>query len=131
MQGDRLPLNLEVLPRVDEKGTLMVIVINHDKTEATYQASIDASLLAKLDGAEVWDMLHEKTLEPQTDGKFDISVPAWGVSVFMVGKPAELRPVKAAQARLNRKDMSVPKYFRERPHLNEYEYNTPVPPIGS
>jgi len=53
------------------------------------------------------------------------------VSVLMVGKPAELRPVKAAQARLNRKDMSVPKYFRDRPHLNEYEYGTPVPPIGS
>lgn len=131
MQGDRLPLNLEVLPRVDGKGTLMVIVINHDKTEATYQVSIDESLLKKLNGAEVWDMLHEKTLERQTDGRFDVPLPAWDVSVFMVGDPAELRPIKAAQVRLNRKDMSVPKYFRDRPHLNEYEYGTPVPPIGS
>jgi hypothetical protein len=131
MQGERLPLNLEILPRVDADGTLMVIVVNHDETQATYQVAVDDSLMAKLAGAEAWDMLTEKTIESNTDGRFDLTVPAWGVSVLMIAKPSHLRPIKAAQARLNRKDMSVPKYFRDRRQLNEGEWNTPVPPIGT
>ena len=127
----RLPLNLEVLPRVDANGTLMVIVVNHDATRATYQVAVDDSLLAKLAGGEAWDMLTEKTIESDTDGKFDLAVPAGGVSVFMLGTPTHLAPIKAAQARLHKKDMSVPPYFRDRPHLNQGEWNTPVPPIDS
>jgi len=131
MHGDKLPMNLEVLPRVDAKGTLMVVVINHDRTEATYQVVVDEAFMARLDGAEAWNMLTEKVIEPSTDGRFDLAVPAWGVAVFILGDAATLKPIKAAQARLNRKDMSVPKYFRDRPALNEFEYNTPIPPIGS
>ena len=75
-------------------------------------------------------MLNEQVIEQDTDGKFELSVPSWGVSVFMVGKANVLAPIKAQQAKLNSKDMSVPKYFLDRPHLNEYEWGTPVPPIG-
>jgi len=124
-QGDKLPMNLEVLPRVDEKGTMMVVVINHDKTQATYQATVAPERIPA--GAEAWSMLDEKVIEADTDGKFALAVPAWGVSVFMVGTPAALKPIKAAQKELNAKDMSVPKYFLDRPELNKGEWGTPVP----
>jgi hypothetical protein len=129
LRNGRLPLNLEVLPRLDEQGTLMVIVINHDQTDATYQAEVERKLMARLKGAEVWDMLREKTIETNTDGKFSLAVPAWGVSVFMVGTPARLQPIKALQAELNQRDLSVPPYFRDRPELNTPEYETPIPVI--
>ncbi len=127
-----VPANLEVLPRVDGQGNLMVVVVNHDATDATYQVQIDAARLSKpaLKGAEAWDVLNNKLIEPNTDGQFDLAVPAWGVAVIMVGEAGDLKPVKVAQAKLSQKDLSVPKYFRDRPHLNEFEWNTPVPPIG-
>lgn len=132
LRDGRLPMNLEVLPRVAADGTMMVVVINHDKTEATYSVTIDEAQLQAPDlaGAQAWDMLNERVIEEDTDGKFELSVPSWGVSVFMVGKADVLAPIKAQQAKLNAKDMSVPKYFRDRPHLNEYEWGTPVPPTG-
>ena len=129
-QGDKLPMNLEVLPRVDAQGTMMVVVVNHDSAKATYDVTVDASYLAELKGAEAWDMLNEKVIEANTDGRFGLAVPAWGVSVFMLGAPKALAPIKAAQAKLNRKDMSVPKYFLDQPHLNQGEWGTAVPPIG-
>lgn len=129
LRNGRLPLNLEILPRLDEQGTLMVIVINHDPTEATYQVEVDRKLLVRLHGGEAWDMLREQTIETPTDGKFTLAVPAWGVSVFMLGTPARLQPIKARQAELNQRDLSVPQYFRDRPELNAVEYDTPVPPL--
>ena len=125
----KLPMNLEVLPRVAPDGSLMVVVINHDETKAEYDVSIGASLMAKLSGAEALNVLTEKTIEPSTDGKFKLDVPSWGVAVFMVGKAKALAPVKAAQAKLSKKDLSVPDYFTKRPKLNQYEWGTPVPPI--
>jgi len=123
-----LPMNLELLPRVDDKGRLMVVVINHDKTEAEYDVTVDPAYVEK--GSEAWDMLAEKVIEKDTDGQFRLAVPAWGIAVLMIGKPDDLAPIKAAQAKLNKKDMSVPKYFAERPELNEGEYSTPIPPVG-
>jgi len=125
----RLPMNLEVLPRVAADGTLMVVVISHDKTEADYDVAIDASLMKSLDGADAWDLLNDKTIETKTDGKFALKVPSWGVSVFMLGQPAKLKPIQAAQKKLMAMDLSVPKYFLDRPKLNEYEWGTPVPAI--
>lgn len=124
-----LPANLEVLPRVDAHGNLLVVVINHDETEATYEVEVAEKFLKPLANAEAWDLLGEKQLEAATDGKFPLHVPAWDVVVFMLGQPATLAPVKESQAALNKRDLSVPKYFRDRPELNEYEWNTPVPPI--
>ena len=46
------------------------------------------------------------------------------------GEARALGPVKAAQARLSAMDLSVPKYFLDRPELSTPEYNTPVPPVG-
>jgi len=126
----RQPLNLEVLPRTASDGTLMVVLICHDGTEAEYDVTVDGSLMAKLNGAEAWNMLDETTIETDTDGQFQLRVPGWGVAVFMVGSSRSLAPVKAAQAGLNEKDSSVPDYFVKRPRLNEYEWGTPVPPIG-
>ena len=107
-----------------------IVAISHDETEAEYDVIVDNSLTAKLNGAEAWNMLDEKTIEQNTDGRFKLTVPSWGVAVFMVGTPKTLAPIKAAQARLNAKDMGVPDYFVKRPQLNEYEWGTPVPPIG-
>ena len=121
----KLPMNLEVLPRVDANGTLMVIAISHDKTEAVYDVAVDPAYVKP--GAEAWDMLNEKTVESKTDGQFKLKVPSWGVSVVMLGTPANLKPIKASQAKLNRKDMTVSQYFRDRPELNTGEWNTPVP----
>ncbi|OPZ30243.1 MAG: hypothetical protein BWZ02_00851 [Lentisphaerae bacterium ADurb.BinA184] len=123
----KLPMNLEVLPRLAADGTMMVVVISHDKTEAEYDVAVDAALVKK--GALAWSMLDEREIETDTDGQFKLKVPSWGVAVFMVGPADALKPVQAAQAKLNTKDMSVPKYFADRPALNEYEWGTPVPPI--
>jgi len=125
----RMPMNLEVLPRTAPDGILMVIVISHDNTEADYDVTVDGSLMKKLSGADAWNMLCEKTIETNTDGQFKLRVPSWGVSVFIIGKSNTLAPIKAAQASLNKKDMSVPDYFVKRPKLNEYEWGTKVPPI--
>jgi hypothetical protein len=125
--GGTLPMNLEVLPRVDDKGTLMVVAISHDRTEADYDAAVDPSLVKP--GFVAWDMLNDKVLEADTDGQFKVKVPAWGVSVFMLGSPAALKPIQETQAKLNRKDLGVPKYFVDRPQLNQGEWGTPVPPI--
>jgi len=128
MNGDTLPMNLEVLPRTAADGTLMVTVINHDKTDAGYDVAVNAAYVKK--GMLAWDMLTEKVIEKDTDGQFTLKVPSWGVSVFMLGTDKALKPIRAAQKKLNRKDLSVPKYFVKRPELNEYEWGTPIPPIG-
>ncbi|MBI2192932.1 MAG: hypothetical protein HYU36_13210 [Planctomycetes bacterium] len=129
-RGGRLPCNLEVLPRVDEKGTWMVIAINHDSTDATYQVEFDPGRLKGLKSPLAWNLLREEAIESDTDGRFDLVVVPWGVSVFLVGETGNLAEIRAAQAELNRKDLSVPKYFVDRPALNEGEWGTPIPPIG-
>ena len=127
--GGRVPCNLEVLPRADADGTLMVFVINHDATDATYQVAVAPEHLTRpaLKGAQAWDLLGARLIEDKTDGAFELKVEPWKVAVFMVGTEQALAPVKAAQARLNAMDLSVPEYFVKRPPLNEYEWNTPVP----
>ena len=131
-RNGRIPCSLEVLPRVDERGTLMALVISHDASGADYQVTIDPAHLAApgLQGAEAFDLLNERVIETATDGRFPLTVPPWKVAVFMVGTAQALAPVKKAQARLNALDLSVPKYFRDRPKLNEGEWHTRVPPIG-
>jgi hypothetical protein len=128
----RIPCNLEVLPRVDAAGNLMCFVINHDDTDATCQVTVDPEHLAvpAMKGARAWDLLHEKLIEDGTDGRFALHVPAGQVAVFLLGRPEALAPIQAAQKRLNAMDLSVPKYFLDRPELNAPEYNTPIPPIG-
>ncbi len=83
--GRRKVYNLEILPRANSDGTLMVIVINHDETETRYNVKVDSRYVKK--GMEAWSMLDEKTIEKRTDGKFKLNVPSWGVSVFMLGTP--------------------------------------------
>lgn len=126
-RGGQLPMNLEVLPRIGPDGTLFVVVISHDKTAAEYDVTLDAALLQRLAGATAWDLLSNRVIEPATDGKFALQVPSWGVSVFVVGQPAAIQPIQAAQAKLMAKDLSVPKYFLDRPELNQGEWGTPVP----
>ncbi len=126
--GGKLPMNLEVLPRSAPDGTMMVVVINHDRTLAEYDVVVDATLVKP--GMIVWEMLTENELKRDPDGQFKLKVPAWGVAVFMLGTPDVLKPIRTTQAQLNKKDLSVPKYFVDRPALNEYEWGTPVPPLG-
>lgn len=128
-RNTRLSTNIEVLPRVAIDGTLMVVAINHDGTDAEYDVIMDKSLIKKLNQPEAWNILTEETIENSTDGNFELKVPAWGVAVFLVGDTQRLRPFKTAQSSLNKKDLSVPEYFLKHPHLNEAEWVTPVPPI--
>ena len=125
----RVPCNLEVLPRADEAGNLMVFVINHDATDATCQVTVDPAHLKRpaLRAAEAWDLLGQKRIEKDTDGRFDLAVPPWKVAVFLIGPPDALAPIKAAQRRLAAMDLSVPQYFLDRPPLNQAEWNTPIP----
>ena len=128
--GRRLPMNLEVLTRQSDDGKLFVVVINHDATDKKYDVTVSRRLLSQIDGdVEAWSMLNEKDLEQKSDGKFKLSVPPWGVSLLMLGTTQQLRTIKQAQHGLNQKDMSVPKYFLDRPELNEFEWVTAVPEI--
>jgi hypothetical protein len=47
----------------------------------------------------------------------------------MLGTPARLQSIKAQQAELNQRDLSVPQYFRDRPELNTPEFETRIPPL--
>ena len=125
----QVPCNLEVLPRADSAGTLMVIVVNHDATAATYRVTVDPQHLAchRLQGVRAWNVLTEKALDVNAEGVFSLAIEPWRPAVFTIGTPSALAPIKEAQARLHAKDMSVPKYFLDRTKLNEYEYDTPVP----
>jgi hypothetical protein len=124
----RLPMNLEVLPRVAADGTLFVVVINHDKTDAAYDVAIDPAFVPE--GAAAWELLTAKELAATAGGPFKLAVPPLGVRTFVVGTPASLAAIKERQAKLAAMDMSVPKYFADRPELNSYEWGTPVPPVG-
>jgi hypothetical protein len=123
----RLPMNLEVLPRVDPDGTLMVIAINHDDTDAAYDVTIDRAYVPA--GAEAWDLLMASRIEAETDGRFRTPVAPWGVSIVLIGSPARLAPIKEGQAQLASRDLGVPAYFLERPELNQDPWNTRVPPL--
>lgn len=128
LRGD-IPCNLEVLPRVDKDGNIMVIVINHDGTNATYRVTIDSDYVKNKLPAKstAWNLLKTKLIEKETDGQFNLAVPARRVAVFFVGSEEVLEPVRQAQAKLDAMDMSVPQYFRDRSKLNENQWNTPIP----
>ena len=128
-RGGRVASNIEVLPRADADGNLMVILVNHAAADAACQVAIDGSHgLPK--GAVAWDVLRAKPIEAPCDGRFEVAVPPWRVAVVFVGTEAALKPVREAQAKLDAMDLSVPQYFRDRPALNEKPWGgTPVPPI--
>lgn len=126
-----VPCNLEVLPRVDRKGNLLVVVANHDRTQTSYDVTVDpASLRSKsiAPGAVAWDVLRAKALNQSAPGKFRLEVPAFRVAVFFLGSAEVLEPVKTAQARLDALDLGVPEYFQKHPELNKDPFNTPIPP---
>lgn len=124
----QLPLNIEVLPRVDSEGTLMVVLINHDESDAEYDISIRPELRAA--GSEVVDLLTLKTIAANANEPIRQRIEPWGVSVLLIGRPDRTAPIKAAQEKLLAKDLSVPQYFLDRPDLNTPEHNTPIPPVG-
>lgn len=124
-----VPCNLEVLPRIDAKGNLLVVVVNHDQTQSTYDVTVDAAGLEKKPPANsvAWDLLRSKPLRQAGQGKFQLEVPANRVAVFYLGSEQKLQPMKAAQAKLDAMDLSVPAYFKDRPELNADPLNTPIP----
>ena len=108
----------------------MVVVINHDKTQTTYDVTVDPTTLRtrKIDAdAVAWDLLRARPLKQNGPGKFRLEVPPLRVSVFFLGSEQVLGPMKVAQAKLDAMDFSVPAYFKERPELNKDLYNTPIP----
>jgi len=127
--GEQIPCNLEVLPRVDEKGNLMVFVINHDATDAAYRVTIDPDYVTGRLPAKsaAFNLLRREPIEQETDGQFDLRVPPHRVAVFFAGSPSVLAPIEAAQEELDAMDLSVPKYFADRPELNQAPWG--VPPV--
>jgi hypothetical protein len=124
--GDQLPLNLEVISRVDDKGTMMAVVINHDATDATYDVEISQQYRSA--GTEVFDILAGATISKNAAESIRHRIEPWGVSVLLIGNPESLAQIKQVQAELAAKDMSVPQYFLDNPELNTAEYSTPIPP---
>jgi len=121
---EHTPCNLEVLPRTDAVGNLLVFIINHDKTEATYHVAMDPEYVKKTlpRHATAWNLLKAEVIEKDTDGAFELAVPASRVAVVYVGSEKVLGPMRDAQANITRKDMSVPKYFLDHPELNTAEW---------
>jgi len=121
------PYNLEVNARADAEGNLMVFVINHDKTDATYQVAVDPSRVPK--AALAWNLLENKLIAKPTNGVFDLPVAPEKVAVFLICTETALKPVQAAQAELMAMDLSVPKYFLDHPEVNADGCNTLIPPM--
>ena len=119
-----------MLARADADGNLMVVVVNHDSTNASYRLFVDREYVeAKLPkDALAWNVLENRLIETH-DARliFRVDVAPEKVAVLFIGSPKALEPVKKAQAELDAMDLSVPAYFRDRPALNEGEYGTPVP----
>jgi hypothetical protein len=125
-----VPCNLEVLPRVDRKGNLMVVVINHDQTQTTYDVTVDPTTLRtkKIESSAVaWDLLRSKPVKQTGPGKFRLEVAAYRVAIFYLGSEQVLGPIKDAQAKLDARDLSIPDYFKQHPELNREMFNTPIP----
>lgn len=122
--------NLEVLPRADDQGNLLVFVVNHDSSAATYQVTVDRDYVSSRLPARptAWDVLRATPIAEETTGTFELAVPAYRVAVFFVGAESVLTPIREAQAKLAARDLSVPKYFRDRPQLNQAEWGTPPVP---
>ena len=126
---DGIPYNIETLPRVDAEGNLMVIFVNHDDTDAAYDIVLDPDYVEQQlpKGAIAWNVLTQKLIEEQTDGRFSLAVPPHRVAVCFMGSEEVLAPVKEAQAALAAMDLSVPQYFLDRSELNQGLWNTPIP----
>ncbi len=125
-----IPCNLEVLPRIDRKGNMLVVLVNHDQTRASYDVTVDpASLRTKSMAANAvaWDLLRSKPLAQAGPGKFRFEVAPSRAAVFYLGAADVLEPIKAVQARLDAMDFGVPEYFLQRPELNKPAFNTPIP----
>jgi len=124
-----VPCNLEVLPRVDARGNMMVFVVNHDATDATYDVTVDSRYVKKKlpSRSTAWNLLRARLIEERTDGRFSLAVPPWRVAVLFVGSERVLKRVRVAQAALDAMDLSVPDYFRKRPELNQGLWHTPIP----
>jgi len=125
----RTPCNLEVLPRADDQGNLMVVVVNHDATAATCDVDVAATWadFRLANRSTAWNVLEDEVIERNTDGRFRVRVPPYRPAVFFVGSTTALQRVREAQARLAAMDLSVPRYFLERPQLNTPRWDTPIP----
>jgi hypothetical protein len=125
----RVAGNVEVLPRLDNQGNMMVFLINHDGTDAVYKVVINGEYVQEKlpKAAMVWNVLKAKLIEKNTDGVFKIAILPHRVAVFIVGTKAMVKEIQHAQAALDSMDLSVPKYFQERPELNKGQYATPIP----
>ena len=124
-----IPYNIEVLPRSDPEGNLMMIFINHDDTDAAYEVVINPDYVERQlpKGSIAWNVLEHEPIEAQTGGRFPLAVRPYRVAVCFVGSQEVLNPIKEAQAELAAMDLSVPQYFLDRPELNQALWDTPIP----
>lgn len=102
LKDGKIPCNIEVLPRTDNAGNLMIVLINHDATDATYQVVVDEQYVReKLPRkATAWNVLANSRIEEDTDGRFDLKIAPWRASVVFLGEAPILQRIQQAQAEL-------------------------------
>ncbi len=126
--GGHIPYNLEVSTRADAAGNLMIVVVNHDGSDETYHVAVDPGRVPA--SATAWNVLDNVLIARRTSGAFDVHIGSGRVAVLYVGAERALAPVQKAQAELLAMDLSVPRYFAERPELNASTFETTVPDVG-
>jgi hypothetical protein len=102
LKDGKIPCNIEVLPRTDNAGNLMVVIINHDATDATYQVVVaDPYVREKLPKkATAWNVLANTMIEEDTDGRFDMKLAPWRASVVFLGEGPVLQRIQQVQTDL-------------------------------
>jgi hypothetical protein len=102
LKDGKIPCNIEVLPRTDNAGNLMVVIINHDATDATYQVVVaDQYVREKLPKkATAWNVLANTLIEEDTDGHFDMKLAPWRASVVFLGEGPVLQRIQQVQTDL-------------------------------
>lgn len=102
LKDGKIPCNLEVLPRADSAGNLMIVIINHDATDATYQVVVaDPYVREKLPKkTTAWNVLANSLIEEGTDGRFDLKIAPWRAAIVFLGEEPVLQRVQQAQIEL-------------------------------
>lgn len=109
LKDGKIPCNIEVLPRTDSAGNLMVVMINHDATDATYQVVVEDRVRDTLPkNATAWNVLTNALIEEETDGRFDLKIAPWRTAVIFLGEGQALQRVRQAQTELL-KDHPLPR----------------------
>ncbi|MCM8786001.1 MAG: beta-galactosidase, partial [Candidatus Omnitrophica bacterium] len=126
MRNGEVAKNIEVSTRIHQPtGAILLSLINHENIEGNYLIS---SHLGK--GLSVWDLSSACLIEKNTDGKFEIKIPALKTKWILLASEKVATPIIKKQKQLLQKDFS-PKYFRTRPVVPEEKPLPEIKPVSS